>query len=342
VKIKITHWTIGKCHARKDRINPKPQFQRTPVWTEPKKQLLIDSILRGYDLPKIYLNHTPNNVHHEYEVADGQQRLRAIWEFIDGGFNLNAVSESVNGHDLRGLGYADLSDRLRKRFDKYQVTVSVIVKGTSDELRVLFARLQMGMSLTPAELRNAIPCALAPVINTIVETHDFFKQSQISDKRYNRQDFLTHALFLADKDNAGDLKAPQLKAYYQSHAQSVNRAFLKKAHAVLDQLIAVNAQADFAITTKWGFVDLFWLVYRQQEVGRVAAPAKLAAAFVEFEKTRKKYVRRPEALLARGGIKGRQMYDYIHAFVASGGVKDRVATRARVFDSRFAKFFHKA
>lgn len=340
MKIKIAHWTIGKCHERKERINPKPQFQRTPVWTEPKKQLLIDSILRGYDLPKVYLNHTPGNLHHDFEVADGQQRLRAIWEFIDGKFNLNSESDSVDGHNLSGLGYQDLTARLRKRFDKYPVTVSVIVQATSDELRVLFARLQMGMSLTPAELRNAIPCALAPVVNTIVETHDFFKRSHISDKRYNRQDLLAHALLLADKDNAGDLKAPQLKAYYLSHAQSVNRTFIHKAHAVLDQLAAINAAADFAITTKWGFVDLFWLVYRQQEARKLANATFLAAAFVEFEEVRKKYVRRPEALLTRG-IKGKQMYTYIHAFVASGGVKDRIVARAQVFDSRFGKFFHK-
>ena len=72
-----TNWSIHSILMREGRINPRPQYQRAPVWNDAKKQLLIDSILRGYDLPKFYLRST--DPPYEHEVVDGQQRLHAIW-----------------------------------------------------------------------------------------------------------------------------------------------------------------------------------------------------------------------------------------------------------------------
>jgi hypothetical protein len=57
-----------------------PDFQREEVWTETKKRLLIDSILRGWHLPKFYFRKVDDGA---FECVDGQQRLTAIWEFFD-------------------------------------------------------------------------------------------------------------------------------------------------------------------------------------------------------------------------------------------------------------------
>jgi hypothetical protein len=338
MKIRIVNWPIEKCNRLKDRINPKPQFQRTEVWSEPKKRLLIDSILRGYDVPKIYLNRLSKNVHHDYEVADGQQRLRALWSFIAGGYNLDSESADINGENLQGFGFEDLPAKVRNKFLSYKVTVSLIVTATSDELRMLFARLQMGMKLTPAELRNATACAIGPVINTIVETHAFFLESRIPDKRFNRQDFLAHAMLLAQHDNKHDLKAPQLKEYYENQARSYDKGFVKKVMDVLDELAAINNAADRCIVTKWGFVDLFWLIFQAMKAGRKIDHKKLAVAYAEFESLRIPHVRTPHLLLSSKSKSKKEMYSYIQAFTASGAVRDRIDTRAQIFHNSFTKF----
>jgi uncharacterized protein with ParB-like and HNH nuclease domain len=36
-------------------IDPAPDYQRGRVWSRRKQALLIDSILRGYDLPKLFV-----------------------------------------------------------------------------------------------------------------------------------------------------------------------------------------------------------------------------------------------------------------------------------------------
>lgn len=70
--------TLSHAHGIRRRIDTNPDFQRPAVWTTAQKQLLIDTILREYDVPKMYwrkLASAPDR----YDVVDGQQRLRAIW-----------------------------------------------------------------------------------------------------------------------------------------------------------------------------------------------------------------------------------------------------------------------
>ena len=43
----VSLWT------NKENIDPCPQYQRGSVWNELKQQQLLDSLLRGYDVPKI-------------------------------------------------------------------------------------------------------------------------------------------------------------------------------------------------------------------------------------------------------------------------------------------------
>ena len=69
---------IDKIFRRRDRYDI-PDWQRSKVWNRQKKQCLIDSILRGWKLPKLYLVEASGG---NYLVEDGQQRLNAIWEFF--------------------------------------------------------------------------------------------------------------------------------------------------------------------------------------------------------------------------------------------------------------------
>ena len=73
------NWTVEELHKARARIS-FPEYQRQDrLWPPDKKQLLIDSILREIDIPKLYFNRTNSG---EIEVIDGQQRLWSIWEFL--------------------------------------------------------------------------------------------------------------------------------------------------------------------------------------------------------------------------------------------------------------------
>ncbi len=58
MKINKKPWPLKTIYGIKDRIDTNPDLQRPAVWGQSQKQLLIDSILRDYDIPKIYWRKT--------------------------------------------------------------------------------------------------------------------------------------------------------------------------------------------------------------------------------------------------------------------------------------------
>ena len=87
------------------RIDPTPDYQRPPAWSRKQKQLLIDSILREYDIPKMYWRSVKRDDGVRFEVIDGQQRLRTIWEYQNGDFGLARDADPVSGITIAGLKY---------------------------------------------------------------------------------------------------------------------------------------------------------------------------------------------------------------------------------------------
>lgn len=67
---------LDKIYKRRDRYEI-PEWQRGEVWNTERKQQLVDSILRGWKLPKFYFVKLDDD---ELQVVDGQQRLSAIYE----------------------------------------------------------------------------------------------------------------------------------------------------------------------------------------------------------------------------------------------------------------------
>ena len=84
---------LDKIFKRRDRYEI-PDWQREEVWDTSKKQQLIDSILRGWKLPKFYFLKTSDEPE-EFEVVDGQQRLMAIFDFFENSLQLSAASAKM-------------------------------------------------------------------------------------------------------------------------------------------------------------------------------------------------------------------------------------------------------
>ena len=69
MNINMIPWPLYSVRTRETKIDPKPAYQRGPVWSLNQKQLFIDSILRGFDIPKLYLRRI-NKHPYEYESWD--------------------------------------------------------------------------------------------------------------------------------------------------------------------------------------------------------------------------------------------------------------------------------
>lgn len=140
----------------RQEIDLQPDFQRGQVWSDSKKRRLIDTILRGWYVPAIHI--VVNDDLDKEEVLDGQQRLRAIMEFINNVFaidgNIEPVDDSVRALD--GLRYNELPDAVRSRFRRFTINTVRLREYKSAEPGELFFRLNQLTALTAAEQRNAL------------------------------------------------------------------------------------------------------------------------------------------------------------------------------------------
>lgn len=337
MKIKQHNWAISKLVADRPSINLNPTWQRGAAWKDPRKILLIDSILRGMDIPKVYLRKLPANGAHKHDAVDGQQRIRAIWEFRAGAFSLKYPDPlpAIGAHSIHGLKFSQLHKSLRDHFDAFQVSVAEITSADNDEITNLFARLQLGVALNPAELRNAMLAPARHIIDSIATGHSFFDATKIPNTRYKRQDYVAHVFAMAAYKGLKNIKAPDLKKMILEFGPDNAPDLLVFSSAVNDALTVleeVDAQLKHQITQKWLFVDLVWLIVQQQTAGIEVNADDLAESFMEFDDLRRKYTSKPEDLLqAEGTAKqlrlNKALYDYIMAFRAQGATHANLKTR---------------
>src|SRR3954451_2811090 len=89
----------------KEALELAPPFQRNPVWTSKQKAYLVDTIVRGFPIPELYMKEVIDAEGDEkFIVVDGQQRIRACLEFLEDDF---ALSES-EGAKWANLVFSEL------------------------------------------------------------------------------------------------------------------------------------------------------------------------------------------------------------------------------------------
>jgi uncharacterized protein with ParB-like and HNH nuclease domain len=150
MRTNIKNWNLHTISKRENKINTQSQYKKDRVWTEKNNQLLIDTMLRGYDIPKIYLTSSIEKGF-EHNVIDGQQRLKAIWSFYNDEYALGKVSEDLPIGDFVDKKYSELPDDISNNLDLYELSIVIIDDTNDEEIRDLFLRLQEGKSLNSLE-----------------------------------------------------------------------------------------------------------------------------------------------------------------------------------------------
>lgn len=343
MEVKITTWKVSKLFKLKDNINEQPDYQRGEVWNPRKRSILIDSMLRGIDVPKIYLRKLPPTAHHEYEVADGQQRIISINKFIENKFSL--LSDEEKGLDLGNIGgqvvggkkYDELDNEMRKRFDNYEMTIAIIENATNQEIRTLFGRLQEGEPLVPAEKRNAIISTISHHVDNFAINHLFFRNSRIVAGRFKRQDYMSHVLALVFYGNKEALKANLLLKMYLDKSLTINQPMQKVIASTLDKMAEIDSFSTTKIYKKFHFIDFFYYLFTKNSELSKINPRLIANKFDAFEKLRLSNYTRPEILIEnkKPTPKEKDLYDYIIAFRYNGADPESITVRHNVFVNLF-------
>jgi hypothetical protein len=221
---------VQSLYLTRDSVWVDPPYQRvSDIWPLDKRQLLIDSILNGFDIPKLYFHvlappRKEGKLVKKYAIIDGRQRLEAVWAFIDGKFALASDFEYLHDSEIQagGLSYADLSDKypkLRARFDAAQLSVIVVRTDDIELIEDMFSRLNEAVPLNAPEKRNAFGGAMPPVIRQLAGHGIFTDKVPFEDKRYKHRDLATKFLWIEHKDAIVDTKKVYLDSFVKKWAE---------------------------------------------------------------------------------------------------------------------------
>lgn len=118
------------------RLNVAPDFQRKLVWRRQHKIEFIETILKNYPFPEVYL--APEKVDTDKLelrelVVDGQQRLTTIQDYI-GEQGVFAQATSIPK-------FSELTNAQKEDFLNYEVSVRYLKNATDQQIKEIFQRI---------------------------------------------------------------------------------------------------------------------------------------------------------------------------------------------------------
>jgi len=186
-----------------------PKFQRRRIWPRKATAFLIDTILHGMPIPKIFMRQQldlkgSRTIH---EVVDGQQRLRAVLDFREDKFSLSHDSEPWGA-----LKYSQLPASAQKVFLAYEFSVDLLIEAADADVLDIFARINShAIPLNAQEKRNAkyFGSFKRTIYGLALDHLEFWKKHHVlSDRAVARmkEAELTSELIVAMADGLQDKK----------------------------------------------------------------------------------------------------------------------------------------
>ncbi len=229
--------TIKKLMAllKEQMLKANPEYQRGVVWSDIQKKKLVDSILRGYPIPLIYLHHITRKIddmqRDDLEIVDGQQRINAIHTFIEGGIRLFDPKLDAKVAKFPAFiteqpcpwarkDFQSLSPALQEQLLSTELPVAIIKSEVDNEVRDLFIRLQSGLPLNGQEARDAWPGGVTEFVLKLGGKPDIV--------RYPGHPFFREALRMKPERDRGKTRqlAAQIAMLFLNRRQSGEGAFI--------------------------------------------------------------------------------------------------------------------
>lgn len=255
MKYKIETWTIKKLLSehKKGNLNLNPPYQRNDIWTEKAQKDLIDTIKNGLPIPNFFMHIRGSG---KFDVADGQQRTRAILAYSKG--------EITDGNKVN----YNSSD---KPFLAYKLAVLVIDESVSqEEIRSFYVKVNnTGLRLNKPELTKAEyhSSKVMALVEDLVELQSFkslglFKSRQ-EDRMIDRE--FIEELTAQLKYGVGDKKLGIERLYKEGEGLTQDEIIILKDNfnKVIDIINELNNRYPLAgsrYSQKNDFYTLFGFV----------------------------------------------------------------------------------
>lgn len=272
------HW-LKKAHDANE-LSMKPPFQRNPVWVDRQKSFLIDTILSGLPIPEVYMQDTITaEGEARYIVVDGQQRIRAVLEFLEGRFNI----DSKDSPQWADMSFDDLTPDEKKQIYQYDFVVRQLPDMEDVQLREIFQRLNRNVvSLNKQELRQAT--YWGPFIELMNEISNWDEWADINLFTPNDIRRMLDSEFISELSiailNGHQNKKAKLDYYYEIYEEEFDdskyiKGVFKKVLGEVTQILPNIAKSRWS--KKTDFYTLFLVFSKYYKQLPLAADARQAA-----------------------------------------------------------------
>ena len=249
-----TTLSIASFHEQNQagKFNYNPPYQRHSVWSEEKQSYFIDSILRNFPIPPIFLHRKidSDTGTTSFDVIDGKQRLTAIARFIAN--EIPAANEYGTGDGesiLDGSYFKDLSSNpklseFKTSFWKYDLPIEYVDPSDESLIEEVFDRLNRnGEALNGQELRNA-QYHSSSILKAVerLRAHPYFNDRlQVTDlARMEDKEFCSECLLSAQQGLVIGSSQKILDELYRKHSEDDFDAALQFSLGICSDLEMLN------------------------------------------------------------------------------------------------------
>lgn len=250
-----------------NQLELNPKFQRRSVWNDNARSFLMDTIIRGFPIPKVFIRQKINVLTRKSvrEVVDGQQRLRTILSFLNDGFTISKKHNSQYG----GLYFSQLNDvdpDIQSAILGYEISCDLLVNMPDPQVLDVFSRLNSySVVLNEQEKINANHFSPFKLLVDSV-SKDFFQfwieNDIISEQKCLRMDdvSLTADLFIAMVEGIKEKK--KIKFFYDKYENEFdfeNEELRGKFNCIMSLIATIFP--DGLKTTEFKRVHLFYSLF---------------------------------------------------------------------------------
>jgi hypothetical protein len=342
--------TLLQWFEEQSKIDMNPSYQRRgDLWPDKHKKLLINSILNSYDIPKIYLadftymSSELNEHRKPYAVIDGKQRLSVFFSFLSDKLPLDDTPVYFDGeeYNLDGHRYSELKKRyslIAKRFEQFTPTVMSVISDNLEEVQELFIRLNLNISISGAEKRNAMPGPLPGLIRKL-SVHEFFRSyASFPINRGQDLDASAKFLYMEERQTFVNTNKESLDKFVSLNANKDGKAFkpiFRQASQNLDLMCEVFIKEDPILKVQAQLTIYYQLVKKySDQYGH-----ELREFIYDFERQRAT-VRREAAARARGReikVSDAKLLDY-NNFIRAPADRNKQAFMFTIMESYLKEF----
>lgn len=270
-----------------------PEYQRYgKIWSLLTKQLLIDSILNNYDIPKMYLADFSsieteiNYGKRRYAVIDGKQRLETIHDYINDDFPLDP---NIFLHDhpeikIGGLRFSALQHyypEIAGKLTDFPLPIMHVVTDEIERINELFLRLNRGSPLTGAEVRNAMLGPLPRIFRDLAK-HQFFKEKiRFGANRGEHLNAAAKVCMFEFHGSLSDTKKKNLDKFVEEGLNKTREDFqwvLDQTYRNVTRMDEIFEQKD-TLLRRQGAVPLYYWFVRNLPVNDLAYVRPFLASF---------------------------------------------------------------